>query len=304
MGSATVPVAVFGVAPKTLQQTDLSNDDSGATPEPAGGTPALPPIVHRKMNTGKESSRAECARLGSRLHCVTTRRVASTRQGVRSAPPFDFRHRPATCASPCEIMPAPRHPIVSAIFHTASPAPRCPSGIRAPFRAPSKIAQPFMAGTRGPQISKVPSGTKEPFCRPSRDFSIWLTPDPAINGWAIVVVSLRDFAPWRLCVKFIRPNRPSQNEYRKRAFPVRNAECGMRRAPVFAPVFTALRRGELLRRGKECGIWKWGARPSRLPFSASRRKPFNQLICPTMVRARRPNPHAGRTRSPQSSIPK
>jgi hypothetical protein len=43
MGSATVPVAVFGVAPKTLQQTDLSNDDSGATPEPARGTRALPP---------------------------------------------------------------------------------------------------------------------------------------------------------------------------------------------------------------------------------------------------------------------
>ena len=42
-GSATVPVAVFGVAPKTRQQTDLSNDGSGATPEPAGETPALPP---------------------------------------------------------------------------------------------------------------------------------------------------------------------------------------------------------------------------------------------------------------------
>jgi hypothetical protein len=50
-----------------------------------------------------------------------------------------------------------------------------------------------MAGTRDPQISKVPSGTKEPFCRPSRDFSIWLTPDPAINGWAIVIASLRDW---------------------------------------------------------------------------------------------------------------
>jgi hypothetical protein len=118
MGSATVPVAVFGVAPKTLQQTNLSNDDSGATPEPARGTPALPPIVHPKMKTGKE---------------------------------------------------------------------------------------PFQCG-------------------------------------------------------------------------MRNAECGMRRAPVFAPVFTSLRRGELLRRGKECGIWKWGARPSRLPFSASRRKPVNKLI--------------------------
>jgi len=52
----------------------------------------IAPIVHPKMKTGKECSSAECARLRSRLHCVTTRRVASTRQGVRSAPPFDFRH--------------------------------------------------------------------------------------------------------------------------------------------------------------------------------------------------------------------
>jgi hypothetical protein len=43
MGSATVSVAVFGVAPKTLQPTNLSNDGSGATPEPARGARALPP---------------------------------------------------------------------------------------------------------------------------------------------------------------------------------------------------------------------------------------------------------------------
>ena len=49
---------------------------------PSHSTP-IAPIVHRKMNTGKECSRAECARLRSRLHCVTARRVASTRQGVR-----------------------------------------------------------------------------------------------------------------------------------------------------------------------------------------------------------------------------
>jgi hypothetical protein len=55
MGSATVPVAVFGVAPKTRQQTELSNDGSGATPEPARETRALPPIVHSKMNTGKDN---------------------------------------------------------------------------------------------------------------------------------------------------------------------------------------------------------------------------------------------------------
>jgi hypothetical protein len=54
---------------------------------------------HLKINTGKECSSAECARLRSRLHCVATRRVASTRQGVRRAPQFDFRHRPPSCVS-------------------------------------------------------------------------------------------------------------------------------------------------------------------------------------------------------------
>jgi hypothetical protein len=47
-GSATVPVAVFGVAPKTLQQTNLSNDVSGATPEPARKTRALPQTSNAK----------------------------------------------------------------------------------------------------------------------------------------------------------------------------------------------------------------------------------------------------------------
>jgi len=57
------------------------------------------------------------------------------------------------------------------------------------------------------------------------------------------------------------PNRPSQTEYRKRAVQVRNA-------PVFAPVFTALRRGELLRRGKECGV-----RPNLISVIAKHRAP-------------------------------
>jgi len=43
MGSATVPVAVFGVAPKT-RQTNLSNHVSGATPETARETRALPSL--------------------------------------------------------------------------------------------------------------------------------------------------------------------------------------------------------------------------------------------------------------------
>ncbi len=62
-------------------------------------------------------------------------------------------------------------------------------------RVPSKIAQPFMAGTHGPQFSKVPPGTKEIFCRPSRDFYIWLTRYPAINGWAIVISPPRNRQP-------------------------------------------------------------------------------------------------------------
>jgi hypothetical protein len=42
-GSATVPVAVFGVAPKTRQPTDLPNAVPGAKPETARETRALPP---------------------------------------------------------------------------------------------------------------------------------------------------------------------------------------------------------------------------------------------------------------------
>src|ERR1035438_1938763 len=53
-------------------------------------------------------------------------------------------------------------------------------------------------------MSKVPSGTKGPggrppladghpfFCRPARDFYLCWTLNPAMNGWAIVIASLRD----------------------------------------------------------------------------------------------------------------
>jgi hypothetical protein len=51
---------------------------------------------------------------------------------------------------------------------------------------PLKIAQPFMAGTCAGNFPKSRPGTKEPFCRPSRDFFILLAPDPAMNGWAII----------------------------------------------------------------------------------------------------------------------
>jgi hypothetical protein len=72
----------------------------------------------------------------------------------------------------------------------------------------------------------------------------------------------------------ICPKRPSQNGYRKRVFKcgMGSAECGIqnaeRNAPVFAPVITALRRGELLRRGKECGV-----RPNLISVIAQPRAP-------------------------------
>jgi len=45
----TAPVAVFGVAPKTRQQTDLTDDVSGATPETARKMRALPQSSNRKI---------------------------------------------------------------------------------------------------------------------------------------------------------------------------------------------------------------------------------------------------------------
>jgi hypothetical protein len=71
MGSATVPVAVFGVAPKTRQQTDLSNEGSGATPEPARETRALPPIVHPKLDSGKEQFQVRNSEYGVTLENQT-----------------------------------------------------------------------------------------------------------------------------------------------------------------------------------------------------------------------------------------
>jgi hypothetical protein len=47
-----------------------STNGSGATPEPAGETPALPPIVQPKMNTGKEFPSA-CIR----FHLISARQV-------------------------------------------------------------------------------------------------------------------------------------------------------------------------------------------------------------------------------------
>src|ERR1035437_3366201 len=81
----------------------------------------------------------------------------------------------------------PKPPLAGSWLGSA-PVPVAVFGV-APL--PLKIAQPFMPGTRCPLSSKVPPGTKEFFCRPSRDFFIWLTRYPAMNGWAIIIASLR-----------------------------------------------------------------------------------------------------------------
>ena len=77
-----------------------------------------------------------------------------------------------------------------------------PVAVSGGAQLPLKIAQPFMAGTHGRQFPKVPSRDERClhtatllFCRPSRDFFIWLTPAPAMNGWAIIIASLRTPCP-------------------------------------------------------------------------------------------------------------
>jgi hypothetical protein len=127
------------------------------------------PIVHPKMNTGKECSRAECARLRSRLHCVTTRRVASTRQGVRRAPQFDFRHRQASCASPREIMPAVKN---SHCFRHISLGEPCEIMPRA------KASHCLRRISQGEPRAPLPLRHSE--CAPRPRF---VDNSPAIHGW-------------------------------------------------------------------------------------------------------------------------
>ena len=132
--------------------------------------------------------------------------------GVRSAPQFDFRHRPASCASPCEIMP--RAKASHCLRRISQGKPRAPLPLRhSDWQLPR---------------SKAPEG--------------WRTPRRFAFGGPLLI-SARFWTA--VALHRFSHVRPFQNENRKRAVQVRNA-------PVFAPVFNALRRGELLRRGKEC----------------------------------------------------
>jgi hypothetical protein len=87
LGSATVPVAVFGVAPKTrLPNSKLngSTKGSGATPEPARGTRA--PHHDAAPERGR-------MRLGCRCYNVPVRRISPTCiiSGQKSPPGHRFR---------------------------------------------------------------------------------------------------------------------------------------------------------------------------------------------------------------------
>jgi hypothetical protein len=64
-----------------------------------------------------KNSNAKCPKRPSQNeHRKRAVQVRNSDCGARRAPQFDFRHRQALCASPCEIMPVPRLPIVFAYF--------------------------------------------------------------------------------------------------------------------------------------------------------------------------------------------
>ena len=222
-GSATVPVAVFGVAPKTLQPTNLSNEVSGATPEPAGGTPALPPNVQCKMILARRSSPAPSARHICRTKTKKTKSL--------------------TCL---------RHPLPSAGRGTK------------PRRGGIFGGEIFNAKTQRREAAK--SFLLCSHCVLALILSLMMS----------LLTEIDSFTPpfLQICQSY-----------------------GLRR-------LRALRAAKNSNANYYHGVaLRRGARPSRLPFSASRRKPV-KLICPTMVWALRPNPQAGRPRSPQTSIAK
>jgi len=62
-------------------------------------------------------------------------------------------------------------------------------------RAAAPENSPAIHGwVHGSGMFQVPSGTKEFFCRPAGTCFVLMTFNPAMNDWAIVIASLRDFA--------------------------------------------------------------------------------------------------------------
>ena len=129
----------------------------------------IAPIVHPKMKTGKEFPSA-----GIRFHVISARQVRfPSSPGLVRAPraPSAFirfrRDKLPLRHSECVAADVSRLKLLSRRNNERTHV-RCYdwNGKRAPSRAPSKIAQPFMAGTRGSPFSKVPSGTKGACTRP------------------------------------------------------------------------------------------------------------------------------------------
>ena len=80
----------------------------------------------------------------------------------------------ASCASPCEIMPAPRLPIVFAVFHRASHAPRCPGGIRnAAGRARHSVRAGLCVRTFGGQRTARPTSSRQGQPEISQTHRVW-----------------------------------------------------------------------------------------------------------------------------------
>ncbi len=97
---------------------NIFQSHSARTPNTAGETPALPPIVHPKMKTGKEPFKcgiriAECGMGDPQITQITQISFPPSAASAKSAdntsrpPSSDFRHRPASCAAPARpVAPA------------------------------------------------------------------------------------------------------------------------------------------------------------------------------------------------------
>ena len=185
-------------------------------------------IVHPKMNTGKECSSAECARLRSRLHCVTTRRVASTRQGVR-----ELRNFVGVEVTRLAVkMPATPY-VVSYGF------PSSPSIVRRATRpvAPAEFGMRLLSSTAvaaraTPRLARAEIGRRSGSGR------------------------VRPKAPSPDCrAAGALQNRPTQNEYRKRVF-----KCAKSR-PVIAPRLHCVTTRRVASTRQGVRLWSARTRP-------------------------------------------
>ena len=117
---------------KPVQQTNLSNDGSGATPEPARETRALPPNVQRIMILARRSSPAPSARHICRTKTKKTKSL--------------------TCL---------RHPLPSAGRGTKPRRAAYSLTIAQPFKAGIHCAQTSKSRQGRQTISFVPDGTRK-----------------------------------------------------------------------------------------------------------------------------------------------